>query len=83
MEVLVHICSFDPPIYDYLGNKFINESFYELMQDMAPTCNDTLVRCKWKGVEHPCTNLFKPMINGQGICFTFNALNSRDVHTEE
>lgn len=83
MEALTHICRFSPNLYNHLENSFVNDSIYHLIEDMAPSLNETLTYCAWKDVEYPCSELFKPVFTEQGLCFAFNALNSNEIFTNE
>lgn len=85
MEALVHICQFSEhkaTVCDHFGNRFINESVFKLIREMAPSGNESLTYCKWQDKKYPCMELFKPFFSEKGICFAFNALNSRDIYTE-
>lgn len=86
MEALIHLCHFEHHkafVGEHFGNRFVNDSIYQLIQEMAPTCNETLSYCKWQETKYPCMELFKPVFTEKGICFAFNALNSRDTFSKE
>lgn len=86
MEALIHLCQLNENkviVCDHFGNQFMNDSIYQLIHEMAPTCNETLSYCKWQERKYPCMELFKPVFTEKGICFAFNALNSRDTFSEQ
>lgn len=83
MEPLLHICEFLDIKYAKFGSKFTNESIYEIIQNVAPSFNKTLTACKWQFKIYNALELFAPVLTGEGVCFSFNALNSRDIFTDE
>lgn len=85
MEALCQICEFfkkDLFSHVQIGKEFTNTSIYDIIQDIAP--NDTMSGCYWQYTAywHSC-ELFRPILTKEGLCFTFNALNSRDIYTDQ
>lgn len=83
MKALLHLCvklnvEFDTPI-----DQYANSSIFEEMFEMAPNLNDSLRHCHWLDESHNCPDLFIPIITEEGICFSFNALNSNEIYTDE
>ena len=83
MQALIHFCHFNVRNNSQFGGEFTNDSFFHIMQDIAPSFNSTFVRCEWQNKHYPCSELFSLMLTSAGICYTFNALNSQDVYTKE
>lgn len=83
MEALIHPCQFSFPDDFEFGTKFTNESIYEMIQGIALTLDDTMCRCMWQYAVDSCTKFFTPILTEEGLCFAFNALNSRETYTEE
>lgn len=50
---------------------------------MAPKLNDVFDYCKFLGQAVDCGLLFKESLTEDGLCFTFNGLNSRSIFNEE
>ncbi|XP_066250975.1 sodium channel protein Nach-like [Euwallacea similis] len=61
---------------DYKGLKEIIKgsgfSEVEIFNQIAPTCEEILQICMWKGDVKPCKNLFHPIKTPLGHCCTFN-----------
>ncbi|XP_055307692.1 pickpocket protein 28-like [Sitodiplosis mosellana] len=83
MEALLHICHIQDADFGYYQSKYANESIYELIKDTAPALNDTFFYCEWQHELIPCASVFAPVLTDDGLCFSFNALNSQEIYTEE
>lgn len=75
-----HLC---PNLIWFREDKFENESIFEIIREIAPTLVDTLVDCKWGYRSRNCEKTFVPTFTEVGLCFAYNALNSRDFFTNE
>lgn len=64
-----------------VGMDFLNESIYSTIIDIAPDLDDTIDRCLWKYNVISCSE-FSAVFSEDGLCFTFNALNSHEIFTE-
>lgn len=67
--------------YDIFMN-FSDHSIFDLLREMSPKFEDSVLHCAWLYQSDDCKVDFKTIITEEGICFTFNALNSRDVYTD-
>lgn len=84
MEALNHICGFYFNLdLTRFGRKFLNESIYDVIERMAPSMDGTLYKCMWNYKLEFCYEYFTPVFTADGLCFTFNGLNSHEVYTEE
>lgn len=80
MSILAHYCPLLQKIpfeYDFIG-----ESMYEFIQLVAPSLEYSIVDCIWI-LDKNCVKYITPVLTDDGLCFTFNALNSHDIYTDE
>lgn len=84
IQSLVHICRILAQNVKFKSDDFSNGSIYDVLMDIAPTFDDTIIACKWHDFEEcGCPAYIVPVLTNYGVCFAFNALNSYDIYTEE
>lgn len=49
-----------------------NLSVEDILQQLAPSCDDMLLKCKWKGEEKRCKTIFEQVKTPLGYCCAFN-----------
>lgn len=83
LEALTQIC--DAETFEgFLDYKNIADaSIVQTLDDMSLKLNDSLEDCKWRNKIKKCSELFRRIVTEDGICFTFNSLNSQDIYTEK
>lgn len=47
-------------------------SINQLLQEIAPSCQEMLQRCMWKGTQTRCETLFQTIKTTEGYCCSFN-----------
>lgn len=81
-NALAHICDYLRANIEF-KNDFTNESIYNIMEDLAPNVEYMFDECSWQQKKVNCSEYISTEFNYEGLCFTFNALDSYDRYTEE
>ncbi|XP_055295176.1 sodium channel protein Nach-like [Sitodiplosis mosellana] len=60
--------------YDLLHNILQTNqmSIMNLSSTLKPTCDEMLIKCRWKGTEARCNAIFQPVQTIEGICCSYN-----------
>lgn len=66
----------DPKGYEVLNEILVNNNMTvaSVLRAISPNCTDMLERCKWKGTQTRCDQLFQPIYTSEGLCCSFNYL---------
>lgn len=84
MEAVIQLCDAHIATDNFdIGKNHTNRTIFDVIQDVAPSFNDTMFFCKWRNDYPRCSDIFRPVLTEEGVCYTFNALNSRDIYTAE
>lgn len=80
-QSLLQIC--DPEL---TVNLQLNESdissghnVVRLLKEMSYSIDDSMVFCKYRSVLMDCSSLFTEVITSEGICFSFNMMNHKEI----
>lgn len=66
------------------GPSFDTEDIYRILEEIAPEYNETFAQIIWQNkVKLSRSEHIVPTLTEVGLCFTFNALNSYEIYTEE
>ncbi|XP_049771508.1 pickpocket protein 28-like [Schistocerca cancellata] len=65
------------------GDLFTNYSTVEFLKEVAPPFDEMMFIVKWKNRVVNASDLFKPLITEEGLCYSFNMLDAEDFFTEE
>lgn len=85
MKVALELCEpiLSNEILNLFADDYLEVSNVKRFLDLAPTLEDTLVFCRFRDQTTNCSELFDPIVTEDGLCYTFNTLNSIDVRSHE
>lgn len=82
LQALSHICSGLPDSIT-LDDEFVGSWIYDVITDIGLSLDRTFSQCSWQNENVTCSEIFVPLLTDDGLCFSFNALNSREFYTKE
>lgn len=59
-----------------------NQSIYDAISEISPNLDSVILFAYWTS-NLTLTLKFKPILTEEGLCFTFNSLNSGEIFTDE
>lgn len=65
------------------GNNTLDRESVKMLYEMAPKLNDVFEACRFLDEDVECSRIFKPSLTEDGVCFTFNAYDSKHMFKEE
>ncbi|KAK5641659.1 hypothetical protein RI129_010206 [Pyrocoelia pectoralis] len=64
-----------------VGEKIVDDSVFEVFNEVAPPFDDVLWQCKWLNENQTCASLLTQTLTEEGVCFTFNMLENEAMYT--
>ena len=79
MEALFQVC--DPNLIKNINisSKTSQREYIKLLKEMAVPFDDMFIDCVWSYDETKCSEIFTEVITEEGICYTFNMLDEKDI----
>ncbi|XP_068083948.1 pickpocket protein 28 [Anabrus simplex] len=65
------------------GPQLIHNAQTEYLTKIAPQVKDLFKVCTWRAAQVDCEEVFTPIINHHGNCFTFNSLAAEQLFTSQ
>ena len=73
------ICQYQVDFDLGANENLTNSKIVDLIKEGALDFSDTMSYCMWRHKFNSCNEYFVPYLTEDGVCFTFNALDSREV----
>lgn len=75
----MHVCSKEVINWNKELNISRTKTIYESIKNIGPDQSSVVIFTTWLDqIRH-----FEPIFTGEGLCYTFNSLNSREIYSDE
>ena len=79
MEAMAQICDPHLLITKNLNSSSSPRDCVSILKEMAVPFDEMLMFCKWRSGWTACEEIFTEIITEEGICYTFNILDGREL----
>ena len=83
MEAVSQVCEAHLTNTFEFGVNITDNKIIDRLKEVAPTFNETMLLCKFRNTLGFCSDYFDDVMTDEGLCFTFNMLNARQLFREE
>lgn len=81
---MMQVCDDEPFLgVALIGNETIGKECIDYLRELSPTLDDVFSYCEFGNKLFSCEELFSEIITEEGLCYTFNILNSTELFEEE
>lgn len=81
LKALAHICPRLAEQIDY-SEKYINESIYNIIENNSINMFESILGGLFGEIPGHFSKNIVPVLTDEGLCFSFNALNSHEIYTD-
>lgn len=67
-------------VMDFAVNFTVN-SIHDILRNISITKKETITACRMIPYSKNCLHSFKTIVTEDGVCYTFNAVNSDQIYT--
>lgn len=80
LDAISQTCVKTHNVFAYDGLTPKNVSIYDIIKEISPNQGSVLMEPRWKDRVEVAN--FEPIFTEEGLCFTTNSINSRDIYTD-
>lgn len=74
--------TFSLSVLNEFPENVIDDSVFNVIRDISPGFDDSLVACGFRGSFSTCFKYFHELLTQEGRCFTYNSLTQDEIRTE-
>lgn len=65
-----------------LNEEFASCTIFQKIREIMPAFDSIVFRCFFRNQMTPCTDMFQMVMTDEGLCYTFNMLDPRELYRD-